>query len=237
MEGKMNSFNKTARLAGLFWLLNVVTTAFSLAYVRPKLIVSGDAAATANNILANESLFRMGILSNLLSQVFLFFFGLTVFRLFREVSRTWGSLFLTSVLITVTLAVANTLNNIAALVVLSKADYLNVFGQEQLNAITMMFLRLNNHGQGLLEILWGPYLFSLGLLIIKSKYIPRILGILLLIGSFGFPINTFTKLLIPQSTPAIIIQLTQFFIALGSIPTIFWLLIKGVKEQQQITEV
>jgi hypothetical protein len=83
MKEEMNSLKKTTRLVGLFWFLNAVTTAFSLQYVRSNLIVFADAAATANNILANESLFRMGIVSNLLSQVFLFFFGLTVFRLFK----------------------------------------------------------------------------------------------------------------------------------------------------------
>jgi hypothetical protein len=227
---------KTARLAGLLWLLNVVTTAFSLGYVRANLIVSGDAAATANNIVANESLFRMAIVSNLFTQLFLFFFGLTVFRLFRRVNKTLATVFLTSVLITVAIAVVNSLNNIAALVVLSNADYLKAFGQDQLNALMMIFLRLNNSGQGLLELFWTPYLFTFGLLIIKSKYMPRILGILLIIMSCGYPVNTLTKLLIPQFYPAIFTQLAMFLGAIGGIPTIFWLLVKGVKEQQPISE-
>lgn len=233
----MSSLKQTARLAGLFWLLNVLTTAFSLGYVRPNIIALGDAAATANNILANEPLFRMGIASYLFSQVFLFFFGLTLFRLFKGVNKTWATVVLTSVLISVAIAVVNTLNNIAALVVLSKADFLNAFGQEQLNAMTMIFLRLNNQGQGLLEIFWMPFFFSIGLLIIKSRFVPKILGILLIIGSFGFPSYTFARLLIPQFPSAIIIQITQFIMALAGIPTILWLLIKGVKEQERISEV
>lgn len=237
MEKDAYSLKPTARLAGLFWLLNVLTTAFSLGYVRANLIVLGDAAATANNIMANESVFRMGIASYLFSQVFLFFFGLTLFRLFKEVNRTWATVVLTSVLITVSVAVVNQINNIAALVVLSKADFLNAFGQEQLTAISMIFLRLNNHGQGLLEIFWTPFFFSIGLLIVKSKFVPRILGILLMIGSLGFPIYTFTRLLSPQTPSAIIIQITQFIMALASIPTILWFLIKGVKEQNRINEV
>ena len=233
----MYSFKQTARLAGLFWLLNVLTTAFSLGYVRSNLIVLGDVPATVNNILANESLFRMGIASYLFSQVFLFFFGLTLFQLFKGVNKTWAIVLLTSVLITVAIAVINQLNNIAALVVLSKADFLNAFGQEQLNAITMIFLRLNNHGQGLLEIFWAPFFFSLGLLIIKSRFVPRVLGVLLIIGSLGFPIYTFTRLLTPQFPSGLIIQITQFIMALASIPTILWFLIKGVKEQNRISEV
>ena len=236
MEQEINSLKNTARLAGLLYLLQALTTGFSLGYVRANLIVAGDAAATANNIMANESLFRMAIVSNLFAQIFLFFFGLTIFRLFKGVNKTWATVFLTSVMMTVAVAVVNSLNNIAALIVLSKTDYLNVFGQEQLNAIMMLFLRLNNSGQGLLELFWTPYLFALGLLIIKSKYMPKILGMLLIIASFGFLINTFTKLLIPQFYPAIFTRLAMFCGALSGIPLMLWLLIKGVKEQQ-ISEV
>lgn len=199
--------------------------------------MAGDAAATANNIMANESLFRMAIVSNIFSQLFLLFFGLTIFRLFKGVDKTLAAVFLISILMTVAIAVVNSLNNIAALIVLGKADYLSVFGQEQLNAIMMLFLRLNNSGIGLLELFTALSLFCFGLLIIKSKYIPKILGILLIIASFGFPINTFTKLLIPQFYPAIFTRLAMFCGALGGIPIILWLLIKGVKEQPQISKV
>lgn len=233
----MNSLKKTARLAGLFWVLSAATTFFNLQVVRLKLIVPGDAAATANNILANESLFRAGITSNLFSQLFLLFFGLTIFRLFKGVNKTWATVFLTSIVMTVTIAIVNVLNRIAALVLLSKVDYLNVFQQEQLNAMMMIFLRLNDHGQLLLEIFWGLFLFALGLLIVKSRFVPRILGILLIIQSFAFPINTFTKLLIPQFYPAIITQLTLLLFAPLGVPTMFWLLIKGVKEQLRVNEV
>lgn len=226
----MNSLKKRARLAGLFWLLAGVMGSFSVAYVRSSLIVFGDAAATANNILAHESLFRTGIVSNLFAQVFLLFLGLTVFRLFKEVDKTWAAVLLTTILLSVAVAVVNSLNNIAALLMLSKADYLNAFGQEQLDAIMMVFLRLNNFGIGFAELFLGLYLFALGLLILRSRFIPRILGVLLIIGSFGFPINTLTKILVPQFYPAILTQSAMFGGSL-LLPTILWLLIKGVKEQ------
>jgi hypothetical protein len=131
---------------------------------------------------------------------------------------------------TVALAVVNVLNRIAGLVLLRKVDYLSVFQQEQLQALMMIFLRLNDYGQLLLEIFWGLFLFALGLLIVRSRFVPRFLGILLIIQSFAYPTNTFTKLLIPQFYPVIITQLTLLFGALSA-PTMFWLLIKGVKEQ------
>jgi hypothetical protein len=228
----MNSTKRTARVAGLLWLLVAVTTGFSLIYVRPRLIVSGDAAATVNNIIASESLFRAAIASSILSQVFLFFFGLTIFRLFKAVNKTLATLFLMSLLVSVAIGVVNSLNNIGALVVLSNPDYLKAFQPEQINVLAMTFLRLNNFGIGLLEIFSALFLFSLGLLIVRSGYLPRILGVLLMIGACAFPINTFTKILIPQFYPALMTQLTMILNAFGSPATILWLLIKGVNEPQ-----
>ena len=234
----MNSTKNTAILPGLLWFLSAVTGGFSLFYVRSYVIVPGDAAATAANIVASEFLFRAAIVSNLFSQLFLFFFGLTLFRLFKEVHKVLATVFLTSIMMTVGIAVVNQLNNFGVLLFLSRADYLKVFNPEQLNAMAMIFLRLvNSFGQGLLEIFWTPYFFSFGLLIIKSRYLPRILGILLMIMSVGYAINVFTKFLIPQFHPAMFTQLAMALGALGGIPTIFWLLIKGVKTQEEISEV
>ena len=236
MEQETNSLKQTARLAGLFYLLQVLTMGFNLGYVRSTLIVAGDAAATAANISANESLFRMAMASNIISQIFLFFFGLTVYKLFKGFNKTLAMIFLTSLLLSVGIAMVNSINNFAALLVLNNADYLKAFGQEQIKALMMIFLRLSNSGIALLEVFSGIFIISLGLLIIKSRFIPRILGILLIIGGCWFQINTFTKILAPSFYPAIITQLTMFFNALGGIPLIFWLLIKGVNNQQPSNE-
>jgi Domain of unknown function (DUF4386) len=228
----MNSSKNRARLAGLLWFLVAVTGGFSLFYVRSKVIISGDAAATAGNIVASEFLFRAAIVSNLFSQVFLFFFGLIVYRLFKEVNKALATVFLTSVMMTVAIAVVNAFNSFAALLVLSPADYLKAFTPEQLNALAMIFLRLNNSfGQGLLEIFWVPFYFSFGLLIIKSGYLPKILGIMMLLMSVGFAINILDKFLVPQFYPALFTRLAMTLSALGVLPTIFWLLVKGVKVQ------
>ena len=228
----MNSTKNTARLAGLLWFLSAVTGGLGLFYVRSSVIVVGDAAATAANIVASESLFRAAIVSTLLSQIFLFFVGLTLFQLFKEVNKVLATVCLTSAMMTVAIAVVNALNLFGALLVSSQADYLKAFNPEQLNAMAMIFLRLaNSFGQGLLEIFWTPYFFSFGLLIIKSRFLPKILGILLMIMSVGFAINILTKFLIPQFYPAIFTQLAMALGALGGIPTMLWLLIKGAKVQ------
>jgi hypothetical protein len=232
----MNSTKNTARLAGLLWFLSAVTGGLGLSYVRSSVIVVGDATATAANIVASESLFRAAIVSSLFSQIFLFFLGLTLFHLFKEVNKALATVCLTSVMMTVAIAVVNALNLFGALLVSSQADYLKVFNPEQLNAMAMIFLRLANSGQGLLEIFWTPYYFSFGLLIIRSRFLPKILGILLMMMSVGFALNILTKFLIPQFYPAIFTQLAMGLGALGGIPTILWLLIKGAKAQPLNTQ-
>ncbi|HEX8174651.1 MAG TPA: DUF4386 domain-containing protein [Pyrinomonadaceae bacterium] len=234
----MSSNKNMARLAGLLWFLSAATGGFGLFYVRSKVIVTGDAAATAGNIMASEFLFRTAVVSNLFAQVLLFFLGLTLYQLFREVNRALARVVLASVMMTVAIAVVNALNYFGALLVLSQADYLKAFTSEQLNAIAMIFLRLNNSvGQGLLEIFWTPLYFSLGLLFIKSRFLPKVLGILLMLMGIGFAINIFTKFLIPQFYPVMFTRLAMSLGALGGIPTILWLLIKGAKEERQLSKV
>jgi len=131
-------------------------------------------------------------------------------------------------MMTVANAVLNALNYFAALLVLGQADYLKAFTHEQRDAVAMIFVSLNNNaGQGLLEIFWTPFYFSFGLLIIRSKFLPKILGILLIVTSLGFPINILQKFLIPQFHPAAFTQMAMALGAIGILPTLLWLLIKG----------
>ena len=233
----MNSSKKTARLAGLLWFLSTVAGGFGLIYIRSNVIVAGDAAATAGNLMASEFLYRAAIVSSLFSQIFLFFLGLTLFDLFKEGNKRLATVLVASVMIAVGIAIVNTLNHFGALLVLSQADFLKVFNPEQRNTMALIFLRLaNGSGQGLLEIFWAPYYFSFGLLIIRSRFLPTIFGILLMIMGVGFAINVFEKFLLPQFYPAVFTRLAMLGGALGGIPTILWLLIKGVNERPNQSE-
>jgi hypothetical protein len=219
---------QTGRLAGLFWSVAAITGGFGLFYAR-SLVVTGDAAATAANILASESLFRVAIVSLLVSQLFMFCFGVTLFQLFKEANTVLATALFTSLTISVAIACFNQFNNLGALLVLSHADYLKAFNAEQLNTFAMIFLRMSNYGQGLLEVFWIPYNFAFGLLIIKSKYLPKFLGILLIAASVAFGVNIFTKILNPQFHP---LMFTRFAMSLGAvsgIPTMLWFLIKGAR--------
>jgi hypothetical protein len=230
----MTSNKKTARLAGLLWLLSTITGAFGLSYIRSNVLVPGDAAATASNLMASEFLFRAAVLGSLFSQIFMFFLGLTLYYLFKEVNQRVATVALASVLVSVVIAVANTLNHFGALLVLSRAEFLNVFTTQQLHALAFAFLRLaNSSGQGLLEIFWVPYYVSFGLLVLQSRFLPKIFGVLLMIMGLGFAINIVEKILFPQFYPGLFTQLAMLGGALGGVPTMLYLLIKGVNVESR----
>lgn len=228
----MSSNKNTTRLPGLLWFLSAVTGGVGLFYVRSNIIVPDNAAATAANIAASELLYRAAIVSSLFSQIFMFFLGLNLFHLFKDVNKRVATVLLASILMSVGIAIVNMLNHFGALFVLSHADSLKTFTPEQLNSMAMIFLKLaNSPGQGLLEIFWTPFYFSFGLLIIRSGVLPKLLGVLLMVTAAGFAINVLQKFLIPQFHPAIFTQLAMLGGAIGTIPAMFWLLIKGVNIQ------
>jgi hypothetical protein len=228
----MNSIKKQGHVVGLLWLLCTAAGGWGMSYIRSNILVAGDAAATAAHLIASENLFRLAIVSILLSQVLLLFFGLVLFRLFKTVDRGNAILLLASIMITVGIAVINTLNLFAALAVVAPVDYLKAFTPEQINALVMIFLRLNNSfGQALVEMFWTPYFFAFGLLVVKSRYLPKIFGYLLMMMSGGYAINILTKFLAPQFYPATFTTLAMGLGALGGLPTMIWLLFRGAREQ------
>jgi uncharacterized protein DUF4386 len=233
----MNSTKKTARLAGLLWLLATVTGGFGLSYIRSKVIVPEDAAATVANIMASELAYRAAIVGILVSQTFMFFFGLTLFRMFKDVNEVLARVFLISIMMSVGIAIVNTLNHFEALLILGQPAYLKVFNPDQLKAMALTSLRLaNGSGQGLLEVFWAPFYFSFGLLINRSRFLPRVLGVLLMMMGVGFATNILEKFLIPQFHPVLFTGLAISLGALGGIPTILWLLIVGAKVPPAISE-
>ncbi|MFH0990097.1 MAG: DUF4386 domain-containing protein [bacterium] len=227
----MTSTQKNARIAGLLYLLMGITGAFGLMYVPSKIIVAGNAAATANNIMTSESLFRIGIVSNLICQISFIFLVLALYRLLKGINKIHATLMLTLVVVSVPIAFLNTLNQLGALLVLSGDEYLKVFEPDKLNALMMVFLNLHGYGNNIVEIFWGLWLFPFGFLVFKSGFLPRILGILLIISCFSYLADSFTFLLIPHYHD-IISEFASAPAALGECSIILWLLIKGVKVQQ-----
>jgi Domain of unknown function (DUF4386) len=226
---EINSTKKQARIAGLLYLLASIAGFFCLAYVPGKLIVSGDAAVTANHIRASETLLRFGIGSELISFIIFIFVVLALYRLFKAVSERHAVAMAILLLVSIPISLLNVLNEIAALILVSGADFLSAFEKGQLDALAYLFLRLHGQGFVVAEIFWGLWLFPFGVLVIRSRFIPRFLGVLLFIAGFGYLASSFTSLLLPQYARFV----DQFAMVLtaGELPIIFWLLIWGAKNQ------
>lgn len=225
----MNSTKKTARVAGLVYLLAGMPSPFVLIYIPRTLIVPGNATATAHNILSSESLFRTGIAGELIIAAFFLFVPLALYRLLKGVNKGQASLMVTLFAISVPISFGNALNSIAALMLVRGADFLSVFDQSQREALAMLFLRLHSQGFVAAQIFWGLWLFPFGLLVYKSGFLPRVLGILLMINCFAYLADSFTSLLWPAYLHAV----SQVTLApkFGELAIMLWLLIIGAKDQ------
>ncbi len=223
----MNSTQKTARIAGLMYLLVIVLGIFAELYVRSSLIVRGDAAATANNIIASESLFRIGFVSDLIMITCFLFLALALYKLLKPVNKNQALLMVLFVLVCIPIMCLNMLNHFVALLLLSGADYLTIFEADQLHALAMLFLDLHGYGYLIAQIFFGLWLLPLGILVFKSGFLPRVLGVLLVIACFGMLIEFFNVFLFP-GYQSIIIDLLSYETAIAEISFCFWLLIRGV---------
>jgi len=218
---EINSLNKSARVAGFLYLLANLPAPFALVFLPAQLIVRGDAAATASNILASESLFRLGIVGLLFNSIVNIFLVLALYQLLNVVNKYMASLMVIFMLVVVPIGMLNELNSLAVLQLLSGAEYLNVLTTEQLHALMYFFLRLHGQGLNIAQIFWGLWLFPMGYLVFKSGFLPRILGLLLMIGCFGYVIQSFLAFL--GYNVSII-----FYTSWGELLLVLWLLIKGV---------
>jgi hypothetical protein len=214
-----------ARLAGFLYLLTVPLGIFGSLYVPSKLIMPGDAGTTAKNLLASESLFRLGIVSDLLAPLVLILVVLLLYKLLKPVNKNMAWLMVIFLLLGVPIALFNKVNQFAALQLLSGTDYLTVFTREQLQALALLFLGLHNQGSTIAFVFWGLWLFPLGYLVFKSGFLPKILGILLMIACFGYVIDSFATFLGYRLN-------IGMFAALGELLFILWLVIKGVNTEQ-----
>src|SRR3954470_13842493 len=154
----MSQIQKTARLAGLLYLALAALSAFGLVYVPSMLIVPGDAAATANNIVTSESLFRLGFVSDLVAFTVNIFVALLLYKLLKPVNRGIASLMVILILMGLAIGMLNELNQFAALLILG-SDHLTAFTAAQSQALASLFLDLYEHGFTIAHIFWGLWLF------------------------------------------------------------------------------
>lgn len=226
----MNSIKKTARIAGFLYSLYFVTEISARVFGRSPLIVFGDAAATASNITAHEWQFRIGIVNDLLAGVLFVLAAWALHALLKPVNKNLALLFL---LLNVGGAAARwigDLNLFAALPLLSGADYLKVFQAEQLQAQAMLFLNLRDSAFASAQIFYGAWLFPLGYLAFRSGFLPRVLGVLLMMDCFGVLVWFFQFFLFPGyeviTYPGLAVSL------IAEVSLTLWLLIRGVKDRK-----
>ena len=224
----MNYIKRQARTAGLLYLVVLITAPIGLVYVPSQLYVRDNAAATADRIRASESLLRIGITSELFHQIIFVFLVLALYRLFKPVNETRAQqMLILGALVSVPIVFVNVLNEIAAMVLLSGADYLTVFDRRQLDALAMLFFRLHGQGINVVSIFWGLWLFPFGMLVIRSGFIPRMFGFLLILAGAGNLVSSFTTLLLPRYESRV--DAVTGILEFAEVPIIFWLLIWGAR--------
>lgn len=222
----MESPNKTARLAGALYLIVVLTGMFSLLYIPSKLIVWTDAQLTFNNIQASETLFRFGIYSGIVCYTAFLLLPLVLYKLLNHINKTHALAMVALALTSVPVSLFNLSHKLAVLTLISKPEYLS---QSDLRAQVLMQLEFYNNGIDIAAVFWGLWLFPFGYLVFKSGMIPKILGIFLVAGCFGYIINITGGLLYPDYQKLGISGIISLPSALGEIGTCLWLLIAGVR--------
>ena len=224
----VSSTRQQARVAGFLYLLLALSAPIGLLYVPGKLIVSGNATATAVNIRASEWLLRIGIASELIHQIIAVFLVLALYRLFKTVNEAHArQMVILGALVSVPIMFVNVLNDIAALVLVSGADFLSVFEKPQLDALAYLFLRLHSQGITVASIFWGLWLFPFGMLVIRSGFIPRVFGVLLMIAGVAYLASSFATLVLPRYAP--LVSQVALPLEVAELPIVFWLLIWGAK--------
>lgn len=225
----MNSRRNDARIAGLWYLSLAMTGAFGIMYIPTAIVVAGDPAATAQNIVSSGWVFRLSIVSNLASQAIFVCLALALNRLLREVDPTQAKLMVAFVTVAVPVGFLNTLNPLAAQLFVSGSDYLSVFEQDKLDAMALAALGLFDRGVLIAQVFWGLWLLPFGILVIKSKFIPKLFGILLVINCFAYLIVTLARLL-EYGHADVLTYVLMPLLALGEFAVILWLLIIGATD-------
>jgi len=226
MENKAYSLKKTARLAGLLYLIWIITGLYSMFYIPSQINMRGDAVTAAQDILSNEFLFRTGIMNGLISSTIWVFMVLIFYRLFKSVNERQAKLLVALVIVQIPTGFIVEAFNITSLMIL-KDDILKTFEPGQRQELAMLFLKINDYVVSTLVLFWGLWLFPLGILVYRSGFLPRFLGVWLIINGFALLVLSFTGVLLPQYKDMVF--KIAFPAMLGEVAFMLWLLIRGAK--------
>jgi len=225
----MDALDRQARTAGWLYLLLVIPGPFALIYLPSKLIVRGDAAATAANLLAHETLFRFGMVADVVGSVFFVVLAFALYRLLSRVDPTRAAFMVALVVVSSAIACVNVLPNAAALALARGGESLTVLDQMQREALAMLFLRLHSIGNTVNETFWGVWLLPFGMLVYRSGFLPRFLGAWLVVNGAAYVALSGIGLLRPElSGKAFLFAKPLLF---GELAIMLWLIIKGANQK------
>ncbi len=234
MINKEYSLKKTARIAGLLYLVWVITGIYGIFYISSQIIVQGDAVATAKNMLTHEFLFRTGIINDIISNTIWVFLVFTLYRLLKQVNENQARLMVVLVIVQIPAVFFIEACNITSLMI-NKGEILKTLELSQRQDLAMLFVKINDYTTIILEMFWGLWLLPFGLLVYKSGFIPRILGVFLIFNGVAYIIPCFVSVLFPDYQ-TLVSQFAMPFWILGEISITLWLLIKGIKTNIPIND-
>jgi hypothetical protein len=223
----MTSIKTTARIAGLLYLLQIPLGVFGVVYVPKALMVTGNTAATAFNIQANEFLFRLSIVSAILCALVTVATALYIYKVLRHINAHQAKWILLFALLATPISMLNELNSIAVLILLKSHEVATIFTPDQIHNLVSIFLDLHKYGLQIAGIFFGLWLLPMGYLVFKSTYIPKVIGVFLIITCLGYLIDFTTFFLYPDF--GIIISEYTWP---GEVMMVLWLLIKGVNVEK-----
>ncbi len=222
-----------ARIAGLLYLVAGGTMAFTELYIRSKLMIWGDPSATAASIMNSEFLFRLGIVCDLFGMTCFVAVPLVLYKLFNGIDKVSAILMALLALISIPIMCINVVNEFAILLLLNGNDYLVGFDSVQIHGLIMFFSELHSYGYLIAQIFFGLWLFPLGILVIKSRLFPDVLGLLLIVASTAYMIQLLFIFLWPDYS-SIVSPITNALFGLGELIFIFWLIIIGTRSPKSL---
>jgi hypothetical protein len=220
---------QTARLAGALYVAMGSLSAISLVYYPGRFVVQGGAAATAARILSAPLLYRLWPATDLMAGVFAIYLAMTLYQLFKEVDRNQARVLVGMLLVQVPMWFAITLAHLAPRVLLSGGSYWSVFDKPQLEALALGCLGLSSRGVGAMSAYSGFWLLPLGLLVYRCGFIPRILGVFVLIAGYSYLVSAAAYFVLPAYYGTVFWAAAPLY-GLGEVSIIVWLLVKGARE-------
>lgn len=232
MNNKTYQPKRTARLAGLLFLVWILTGFFDMFFVSPKIFVEGNFSSSSQNILSHELLFRTSIFSGLIAHTLWIFLATVFYRLFKEVNQYQAKLLVIFVIVQIPPAFFKAAFSLAALMIL-KNDVLTTFELTQRQDLAILFTKMSDYTVLAIELFWGLWLLPLAYLVYQSNFIPRFLGVWLYLNGFVYVLLSFVSLVFPEHKNIVFnFGMPAMF---GELALMFWLLLKGVKTDKSGT--